>query len=82
MATVAEMTPQEMQAEIERLRARLAKRGNLVMKVSDKGGVSVYGLQRFPVTFYQEQWERLLNAADEVKAFIAEHKSELKVKGE
>lgn len=82
MNTIAEMTPQEMQAEIERLRARLAKRGNLVMKVSDKGGVSVYGLQRFPVTFYQEQWERLLNAADEVKAFIAEHKGELKVKGE
>ena len=82
MAAIAEMTTQEMQAEIERLRARLAKRGNLVMKVSDKGGVSVYGLQRFPVTFYQEQWERLLNAADEVKAFIAEHKSELKIKGE
>src|SRR6476660_552810 len=58
------------------------KRGQLYCKVSEKGGVSVYGLQRMPVTLYMEQWERLLNYADDVKSFIAANSSKLKRKGE
>jgi hypothetical protein len=50
------------------------------IKVSEKGGVSVYGLGRFPITLYQEQWLKLLDMSDELRAFIAAHKSELKVK--
>jgi hypothetical protein len=50
------------------------------MKVSEKGAVSVYGLGRFPVTLYQEQWQKLLGMADEIKAFIAENKDRLKAK--
>jgi len=56
------------------------KRGTLYCKVSAKGAVSVYGLQRMPVTLYVEQWERLLDFAPEVKSFIDEHSSELKRK--
>ena len=55
------------------------KRG-LYCKVSPKGGLSVYGLQRMPVTLYVEQWERLLGFTDEIKAFMASHTSELKRK--
>ncbi len=57
------------------------KRG-LYCKVSQKGGISVYGLQRMPVTLYVEQWERLLGFTDEIKQFIAEHQSEFKRKGQ
>ena len=53
------------------------KRGRLYCKVSQKGAISVYGLQRMPVTLYVEQWERLLGFADEIRAFIQEHDSEL-----
>jgi hypothetical protein len=56
------------------------KRGALYCKVSQKGAVSLYGLQRMPVTLYVEQWERLLAYADELKAFLAEHDAELKRK--
>lgn len=56
------------------------KRGQLYCKVSEKGGLSVYGLQRMPVTLYIEQWERLLGYADEVKAFMTENNSRLKRK--
>jgi hypothetical protein len=56
------------------------KRGALYCKVSEKGAVSVYGLQRMPVTLYLEQWERLLDFADEVRKFIKEHDGELKRK--
>ena len=58
------------------------KRGQLYCKVSEKGGVSVYGLQRMPVTLYMEQWDRLLTYADEIKSFIAANSSKLKRKGE
>lgn len=54
--------------------------GSLTFKVSAKGAVSVYGLGRFPVTLYYEQWTRLLNAAPELKTFIEENKSKLKLK--
>jgi hypothetical protein len=57
------------------------KRGTLFCKVSEKGAISVYGLQsRFPVTLYVEQWERLLNFTDDLKAFIEENRSKLKRK--
>jgi hypothetical protein len=53
------------------------KRGTLYCKVSQKGAASLYGLQRMPVTLYVEQWERLLGYADELRAFLKEHDSEL-----
>jgi hypothetical protein len=56
------------------------KRGTLYCKVSEKGAVSVYGLQRMPVTLYMEQWQRLLEFADELKTFIAENEGKLKRK--
>jgi hypothetical protein len=81
------MSSEDIQAELERLRAENAvlkqKRNTSVsMKVSEKGAVSVYGLGRFPVTLYQEQWTKLLGLSDDIKAFIEEHKSQLKAKGE
>ena len=74
-------------AELERLKAeneRLkSQRGRSVsLKVSEKGGVSVYGLGRFPVTLYKEEWTKLLAMADEIRAFIKEHDAELKAKPE
>ena len=79
------MSDENMQQELERLRAEneaLKKRRNTAvsMKVSEKGAVSVYGLGRFPVTLYQEQWLKLLGVADEIKAFIEENKASLKAK--
>ena len=56
------------------------KRGTLYCKVSQKGGMSLYGLQRMPVTLYVEQWERLFAFADEIRAFMKEHDAELKRK--
>ena len=75
----------DLQAELERLRAeneRLKKagRGQLAMKVSEKGALSVYGMGRFPVTLYKEQWLRLLSVADEIKAFIEANEASLKSK--
>ena len=72
-------------AEMERLRAendrlkRTQSRG-ISLKVSEKGGVSVYGMGRFPVTLYKEQWTKLLDMAEEIRAFIRDHESELKAK--
>jgi len=84
------MTNEQMLAEIEALRAdnaRLtekiqAKRASaaVTFKVSEKGAVSAYGLQRFPVTLYKEQWVRLLNHAEDLRTFIAENESVLTVK--
>lgn len=56
------------------------KKGTLHCKVSEKGGISVYGLQRMPVTLYVEQWGRLLDFADEIRQFMKEHDAELKRK--
>ncbi len=75
----------DVQAELERLRAEneaLKQRGAKAtgLKVSEKGGVSVYGLGRFPVTLYKEQWEKLLGMADDIRAFIKENEAKLKVK--
>jgi len=81
------MSDEEMKNELERLRqenARLKQRGSrgVSMKVSEKGGVSVYGLGRFPVTLYKEQWEKLLDMADDIRTFISENQSKLKLKEE
>ncbi len=69
-------------AELEKQVQGGRKRGAIDFKVSEKGGVSVYGLGRFPVTLYYEQWIRLLDHADQIKAFMEENKSRLKMKGE
>ena len=79
------MTEEEMKAEIDRLKAQneaLVKSSGaqVSLKVSQKGGVSVYGLGRFPVTLYKEQWEKLLAMAESIKAFIAENDHLLKKK--
>lgn len=79
------MSDEEMQKELERLRAEneaLKKRGSkgVSMKVSEKGAVSVYGLGRFPVTLYQEQWVKLLDMGDDIRAFIKENEGSLKKK--
>ena len=78
-------TDEEMKAELERLKAEnaaLKARGakGVSMKVSEKGAVSIYGLGRFPVTLYQEQWLKLLEMADDIRAFIAENEPRLKKK--
>jgi hypothetical protein len=79
---MTEPTKEELLARIAELEEQVGakKTGKLEFKVSEKGGVSVYGLGRFPVTLYQEQWARLLDAADALRAFIEENKSRLKVK--
>jgi hypothetical protein len=81
------MADEDMKSELERLRAeneRLKQKTTrgTSLKVSEKGGVSVYGLGRFPVTLYKEQWGKLLDMADEIRAFIAENESKLKTKGD
>jgi hypothetical protein len=80
------MSDEDLRAELERLRREneSLKKGaakGISMKVSEKGGLSIYGLGRFPITLYKEQWAKLLDMADEIRAFIAEHESELKSKG-
>jgi hypothetical protein len=81
------MADEDVKAELERLRAENERLRNRTargtsLKVSEKGGVSVYGLGRFPVTLYKEQWTKLLAMSDDIKAFIKEHDSELKTKAE
>jgi hypothetical protein len=78
-------TEAELQAELEKLKAEnaaLKARGGkgVSMKVSEKGGVSVYGLGRFPVTLYQEQWLKLLDLAEDIRSFIRENEPKLKKK--
>jgi hypothetical protein len=81
------MADDDLKAELERLRAeneRLkARSGRAVsLKVSEKGGVSVYGLGRFPITLYKEQWTRLLDMADDIRTFITANEGKLKTKPE
>jgi len=83
------MTPEEMLALVEKLRAenaalRTAKAQTAVLtcKVSEKGAVSVYGLGKWPVTLYREQWDRLAENMPKVKAFMAAHASELSSKAD
>ena len=83
---MAEETPEEKLARLEvenaRLREQVEQRkpGQLRLKVSEKGGLSVYGLGRFPVTLYKEQWLKLLGYADEIKSFLKKNDAQLKAK--
>jgi hypothetical protein len=78
---------EDLRAEVERLRAenealKRPTRGQISLKISEKGGVSVYGLGRFPVTLYKEQWLKLLGMGEEIKMFIKEKEQSLKTKQE
>jgi hypothetical protein len=80
------MSDEDLKAELERLRnenaalKRESSPGSIRLKVSEKGAVSVYGLGRFPVTLYKEQWLKLLDMANDIRAFIAANESQLKTK--
>ena len=79
------MPDEDLKAELERLKAeneqlKSARGRSVSLKVSEKGGVSVYGLGRFPVTLYKEQWTKLLEMAEDIKAFLRENDSKLKAK--
>ena len=80
------MSDDDLKNELERLRKENAalKKGaatGITMKVSEKGGVSVYGMGRFPITLYKEQWEKLLDMSDDIRAFIKANEGTLKTKG-
>jgi hypothetical protein len=77
---MAEPTYEELKAQLEALKAKEARSGTMSFKVSDKGGVSVYGLGRFPVTLYYEQWLKLLDRAQDLRDFLEENKGKLKLK--
>ena len=79
------MSDEEIKAELERLRQENAalKKGataGIRMKVSEKGAVSIYGMGRFPVTLYKEQWLKLLDISDDIRAFITANEAQLKTK--
>ena len=79
------MSDEEIKAELERLRQENAalKKGAMAgirMKVSEKGAVSIYGMGHFPVTLYKEQWLKLLDMSDDIRAFIAANETQLKIK--
>ena len=79
------MSDDDVKAELERLRRENAalKKGastGIRMKVSEKGAVSIYGMGRFPVTLYKEQWLKLLDMSDDIRAFISANDSQLKAK--
>ena len=81
------MSDEDLKAELERLKAeneqlKSARGRSVSLKVSEKGGVSVYGLGRFPVTLYKEQWTKLLSMADQIRAFIKDNDKALKAKPE
>jgi len=76
---------EEMQAELERLRAeneslKATKSRELRLQVSQKGAVSLYGIRRFPITFYADEWDTILGMSDEIRTFILKHGDELKRK--
>ena len=80
------MADDDLKAELERLKAenealKQKKTRTAFLKVSEKGAVSVYGLGRFPVTLYKEQWVRLLDMGDDIRSFIADNEDKLKAKG-
>jgi hypothetical protein len=84
---LSQNSQENLQSELERLRAenealknKKAKAGTLSLKVSEKGGLSLYGLGRFPVTLYKEQWMKLLGYTEEIKSFIEANDDKLKTK--
>jgi hypothetical protein len=79
---MAEPSYEELKARLAELEKQGAGRrsGNLEFRVGEKGGVSVYGLGRFPVTLYYEQWTRLLDAIPQLRAFLEENKASGKLK--
>jgi hypothetical protein len=79
---MAEPTYEELKARLAELEKQGGARrtGSLEFRVGEKGGVSVYGLGRFPVTLYYEQWMRLLEAGNKLREFLEENKSKLKLK--
>jgi hypothetical protein len=79
---MSEPTKEELMARIAELEKQAGgrRKGALEFRVGEKGGVSVYGLGRFPVTLYYEQWVRLLDAAPDLRAFLEDNKSRLKLK--
>ncbi|MBZ5668257.1 MAG: hypothetical protein LAO04_00800 [Acidobacteriia bacterium] len=81
---MADPTKEELMARIAELEKRVGAKqsGKLEFKVGEKGGVSVYGLGRFPVTLYYEQWTRLLDAEEDLRAFLEANKSRLKLRRE
>ena len=82
---MSEPTYEELKAKLSQLEKEVETKkrsGDLIFKVGEKGGVSVYGLGRFPVTLYKEQWTRLLDMAVEIRDFIRENESKLKSKGD
>jgi hypothetical protein len=81
---MSEPSYDELKARLQELEKQVETKkrsGTMEFKVSEKGGVSVYGLGRFPVTLYYEQWTRLLDATDNLRQFLEENKSKLKLKG-
>ena len=79
------MNESELKAELERLRAENAQlktkgKSSISLKVSEKGALSLYGMGRFPVTLYKEQWLRILDSAAEIEAFIQQNDTKLKAK--
>jgi hypothetical protein len=82
MRPMPEPTKEELMARIAELEKKLGSKqsGKLEFKVGDKGGVSVYGLGRFPVTLYYEQWIKLLDATEELRTFLEANKSRLKLR--
>jgi hypothetical protein len=80
---MAEPTYEELKARLAELETQQGRQrsGSLEFRVGEKGGVSVYGLGRFPVTLYYEQWIRLLDAGDRLRQFLEDNKSKLKLKG-
>ena len=77
---MAEPSYEELKARVAELERKGARTGSLEFRVGEKGGVSVYGLGRFPVTLYYEQWIRLLDAAQDLRTFLEKNKDKLKLK--
>jgi hypothetical protein len=84
---LSSMSAEQMLAEMARLRAenealRAKPVARVTMKVSEKGALSLYGMGRFPVTMYKEQWLRVLAMGDDIRAFITAHEGQLRSKGD
>jgi len=79
---MSEPTKEDLIARIAELEKKLGSKqsGKLEFRVGEKGGVSVYGLGRFPVTLYYEQWAKLLDSAEDLRTFLDENKSRLKLR--